>query len=145
MSNRFYPFFVKGNPQLRVFLPDYKMVMVKSKSKMPENVVAFKVDPRMTDWDIKNYLEKIYKVKVAAVNSHIYPGELYMSQKSLAKREDFKIAHVYLPIGQKFVWPNLFPKEEQETDIEEKKKIAAEVNKNRQVDPSQPNKPVWFI
>lgn len=47
MSSRLYPRYVYGNPQLRIFLPDFWMILVKP--KMPNsapNKVTFRVHPR---------------------------------------------------------------------------------------------------
>ena len=82
MSSRWYPIYQKGNPQLRVFLPNFWMKMVKPDynqygASTPSNkvIVIFKctklslklqaqfiVSSQMTKHDVKNYLEKIYQV-----------------------------------------------------------------------------------
>lgn len=140
MSTRFYPRFVKGNPQLRIFLPDWPLVMVKPKNrdKAPDNVVVFKTDPRMTDWDIKNYLEKIYKVPVASIRSSICSGRITLTpsrrrtiDQNIVKDNDYRIAHVTLPIGQTFSWPNLFPGEQIQKELSDYQKLVEEANKNR--------------
>ena len=47
MSTRLYPKYVLGNPQLRIFLPDFWMILVKNRSEhMAKNKVTFKVHPR---------------------------------------------------------------------------------------------------
>lgn len=144
MSTRFYPRFVKGNPQLRIFLPDYKMILVKAEKKMPDNVATFKVDPTMTDWDIKNYLEKIYKIQVKAVNSQIRAGEIYKLSDGVGKREDYKIAHVSMPIDQKFTWPNLFPEDKAKEEESERDNLIREALKDRDVDENNREVPRWF-
>lgn len=145
MSTRFYPRFVKGNPQLRIFLPDWKMILIKPKYKLPDNVVSFKVDPRMTDWDVKNYLEKIYKVEVAAVKSKILSGDLYATKSGLAKKDDYKICHVSMPVGQKFTWPNLFPNDQDKEDEKNRELVKKEITKEGPKGPHPPNAPSWFI
>lgn len=145
MSTRFYPRYVKGNPQLRIFLPDWKLIMVKPKEKLPENIVTFKTSPRMTDWDIKNYLEKIYKVQVASIQSRIWGGDLKRTKEGLAKWEDYKIAQVKLPIGQKFVWPDLFPQEKVKETLTDYERTLKEVNKGRTKDPNVQDIPSWFV
>lgn len=146
MSTRFYPRYVKGNPQLRVFLPDWKMVMVKRKKPMPENTVSFKVDPRMTDWDIKNYLEKIYKVQVAGIKSRIYAGDLHRTiGGGLAKRYDYKIADIHLPMGQKFTWPDLFPTEKVKETDEDMERARKQLSEDRMRDPTKEGIPSWFM
>lgn len=145
MSTRFYPRFVKGNPQLRIFLPDWKMIMIKPKEEMPNNVVSFKVDPRMTDWDIRNYLEKIYKVQVGSVNSSIFAGKLKPIREGLAKGDDYRIAHVTLPPGQTFTWPELFPKHKFEDIKRDYENNRKQLEQDRMRDPNVRNKPYWFM
>ena len=59
MSSRFYPLYSRGNPQLRIFLPNFWMKMVKKPNfKEPPNNITFQVSPEMTQLDVKNYLEK---------------------------------------------------------------------------------------
>lgn len=145
MSTRFYPRFVKGNPQLRIFLPDWKMVMLKPKKNMPENIVTFKTDPRMTDWDIKNYLEKIYKVQVAAVKSKIVSGDLVRIKEGLAKKEDYKISFVSLTLGQTFKWPDLFPEQKFKENMTDYEKTLKEISKDRTRDPNVQDVPSWFM
>lgn len=144
MSTRFYPRFVKGNPQLRIFLPDWKLIMVKPSERQPKNIVTFKTDCRMTDWDIKNYLEKIYKVQVAAIRSRIMSGNLHTSAAGLGKKEDYRLANVTLPTGHTFEWPDLFPKEKAEEESEDYEKTLKELTKSRIIDKDQKGLPTWF-
>ena len=61
-----YPLYRRGNPQLRIYLPNFWMKLLnpeKSYVRAPPNCVTFEVSPAMTKLDVKNYLEKIYKVK----------------------------------------------------------------------------------
>lgn len=120
--------------------------MVRHDPPLPANIISFKTDVRMTDWDIKNYLELIYGVNVSSVQSKIFAGPLKRVRDApgLTKAEDYKIARVKLPIGQTFEWPNLFPKLKQEQEKEEleitKKSITGpETNKSSQ------KVPQWFL
>lgn len=138
MSTRFYPRFVRGNPQLRIFLPDWPLILVKTKglNKVPDNVVTFKSDVRMTDWDVKNYLEKIYKVPVAGIKSKICCGDIRRSRDpkrpfDVIKDEDYRLTQVTLREGETFKWPDLFPEEVQKEELTEYKKLADELNKTR--------------
>lgn len=47
MSTRFYPIYQKGNPQLRVFLPNFWMKIVRPEWEQPQNVVTFAVSMEM--------------------------------------------------------------------------------------------------
>ncbi|KAG9510454.1 PRKCA-binding protein, partial [Fragariocoptes setiger] len=122
MSTRFYPRFVKGNPQLRIFLPDWTMTLIKQPN-LPDNVVAFRTDPRMTDWDVKNYLTKIYKINVADIKSKIYAGDISRApdKQYIIKADDYKIVQVTLPEGKSFKWPDLFPTERFKEELEDYK------------------------
>lgn len=71
-----YPLYQRGNPQLRIFLPNFWMKLLKPKQSQPRNMVQFMVSVEMTDHDVKNYLEKIYKVPVVDVRTQIFAGML---------------------------------------------------------------------
>ncbi|XP_063615174.1 large ribosomal subunit protein uL23m-like [Penaeus indicus] len=75
MSTRWYPLYRRGNPQLRVFLPNFYMKLIKPRDPQPKNVVQFEVSMQMTKFDIKNYLEKIYNVPVENVVTHVRMGK----------------------------------------------------------------------
>lgn len=51
------------------------MKLIKPRDPQPKNVVQFEVSMQMTKFDIKNYLEKIYKVPVENVVTHIRMGK----------------------------------------------------------------------
>lgn len=72
-----YPLYQHGNPQLRVFLPNFFMKLIKPKEPVAPNVVTFQVSPEMTKYDIRSYLEKIYNVEVENVITHNRMGEEY--------------------------------------------------------------------
>ena len=82
MSTRIYPIYQRGNPQLRIFLPNFWMKLVKSDTllRTAPNVAHFKVSPEMTKVDVKNYLEQIYKVPVVNVKTIIFSGKWQLSK-----------------------------------------------------------------
>ena len=100
MSSRFYPLYSRGNPQLRIFLPNFWMKMVKKTNfKEPPNNITFQVSPEMTQLDVKNYLEKIYKIPVLNVKTTNATGRTYYSpywkeSRELFKDDDIKYAFV---------------------------------------------------
>ena len=64
----------------------------------------------MTRKDVKNYLEKIYKVPVANVRNLNHMGKVRKNvfrPNELVKDPDYKIAYVTLAEGHKFEWPDL--------------------------------------
>ncbi|XP_057340655.1 39S ribosomal protein L23, mitochondrial [Microplitis mediator] len=120
MSSRWYPMFQKGNPQLRVFLPNFWMKLVRPQCPQADNQVEFHVSMGMTKYDVKNYLEKIYNVKVLDVRTRIKMGRFKKSldRGYIIKDDDIKVAYAILPKDQKFVFPDIF-------NVEEKKKNEA--------------------
>lgn len=84
-----YPLFQPGNPQLRVFLPNFWMKLIRSSSEDDPrppmtNRVQFIVSMEMTKHDVKNYLKKIYNVETIDIRTQIRMGKLNQTQnKSL--------------------------------------------------------------
>lgn len=99
----------------------------------------------MTDWDVKNYLEKIYKVPVAGVRSKIMAGPISQVPEGLAKGFDYKIVHITLPVGQTFEWPELFPEKKFKEEVSDMERTRRELEKGRTRNPSVPNAPGWFL
>ncbi|KAM7542744.1 hypothetical protein Aperf_G00000001478 [Anoplocephala perfoliata] len=95
-----YPKFTPGDPQLRMFLPPFWMKMLYPGEKCPKRLAVFKIHPQMTKFDVKQYLEKIYKVPVVGVRLKM----LYHDLPPLDTVEDIKYA-----IGSAF--PHLLPRE----------------------------------
>jgi len=75
----------------------------------PANKIQFIVSSEMSQGDVKNYLEKIYKVPVANVRTHNRMGATRQNQfkGNIIKDVDFKVAYVTLPDDYKFEWPDL--------------------------------------
>ncbi|XP_035825436.1 39S ribosomal protein L23, mitochondrial [Aplysia californica] len=70
-----YPVYWKGDPQRRLFLPLFWMKLIKPEQAVPKNEVHFETHPQMSHFDIKNYLEKVYKVPVLNVRTDVLRGE----------------------------------------------------------------------
>ncbi|XP_062511490.1 large ribosomal subunit protein uL23m-like [Corticium candelabrum] len=98
----------------RLFLPSWYIKLVRPGVDLPDNEVMFHVPLKMTKLDIRNYLEKIYDIRVAKVNTRIQLGKTRtivtkgVPQKK--KRPDVKVAYITLADGT-FRFPNLFSKE----------------------------------
>ncbi|KAK4306621.1 hypothetical protein Pmani_021572 [Petrolisthes manimaculis] len=149
MSTRFYPRYYLGNPQLRVFLPNFVMKLIKPPNPQPPNVVTFIVSTQMTKFDIQNYLEKIYKVPVASINTHIHMGEIKRSKVGgyLIKDDDYKIAYVTMPKTETFEFPDLYPSEKEEKmekEMEQIKLLQKDWSKKIQQHKHRPGMPSWF-
>ena len=70
-----YPLYQRGNPQLRVFLPNFWVKILKPEKKLPSNVVKFGCSMEMTNHDIKNYLTKIYDIPIVRMRVFIEQGD----------------------------------------------------------------------
>lgn len=98
MSSRWYPVYQRGCPQLRVFLPNFWLKLIKSTHEQPANVVQFACSMQMTKYDVKNYLEKIYNIPVVEVRMFISIGPTRRDKVKgyVTKDEDTKMAFITL-------------------------------------------------
>ncbi|ENN72417.1 39S ribosomal protein L23, mitochondrial [Dendroctonus ponderosae] len=148
MSTRWYPLYQQGGPQLRVFLPNFWMKLVRPTGEHPPNLVQFSCSMQMTKFDIKSYLEKIYNVKTVDVRTRIALGKTRKDPGKgyVVKDDDIKYAYVTLEKGESFEFPDLFPGAEEKMDEYEKSLRASKegftkyVEKNKQ----RPGMPGWF-
>jgi len=69
--------------------------------KEKHNQVAFRVDPGATKGDIKAAVERIFKAKVAAVNTVNITGKEKRLGKNIGRRSSWKKAIVTLKPGEK--------------------------------------------
>ncbi|XP_050316155.1 39S ribosomal protein L23, mitochondrial [Anthonomus grandis grandis] len=148
MSTRWYPIYQKGGPQLRVFLPNFWMKLVRPTERQPPNIVQFSCSMEMTRYDIRNYLEKIYNVKTVDIRTRIALGKTRRDHKkgNIIKDDDIKYAYVTLPKGEEFTFPDVFPKrDEEKQEYENSLKQSKEgfrdyLDKNK----NRPGMPGWF-
>ncbi|XP_050349747.1 probable 39S ribosomal protein L23, mitochondrial [Nymphalis io] len=148
MSTRWYPIYQKGNPQLRVFLPNFWMKLVRSEGKQQPNKVTFHCSMEMTKHDVKNYIEKIYNVPVVNVNTRIAMGKFRkdIGKGYVVKDDDVKFAYVTLPKTMKFDFPNIFEKKKGDGDDdmksldEAKKSFKNYIERNK----DRSDVPSWF-
>ncbi|CAG9818270.1 unnamed protein product [Phaedon cochleariae] len=150
MSTRWYPIYQKGGPQLRVFLPNFWMKLVKPTQDQPPNIVQFACSMEMTKHDVKNYLEKIYNIKCVDVRTRIHmpktrrdPGKGYV-----IKDEDTKYAYVTMPKEESFKFPDLFETETKEKIVEDHDKAMKQAKEGFQdflkKNKDRANMPGWF-
>ncbi|KAG5324347.1 RM23 protein, partial [Acromyrmex heyeri] len=140
-----YPIYQRGNPQLRVFLPNFWMKLIKAPTDQLPNIVQFHCSMKMSKYDIKNYLEKIYNINVVEVRTRIAMGRFKRDQlqHSVIKEDDRKLAYVVLPKDQSFVFPDMFKNVKDDIDKE-----TIDIAKKDMQDFLGPNKapglPGWF-
>nr|XP_061812404.1 large ribosomal subunit protein uL23m-like [Nerophis lumbriciformis] len=147
-----YPFYQLGNPQLRLFRPNWFLTLVRPGREQPPDTVQFRVPMVMTKYDIKNYLEKIYNVPVAEVRTRIQFGSNkkrnHLNQR--VKIPDYKVAYVQLAEKQTFSFPDIFPgagsaSAPAEGHLEEMQEKLMEDEKQRQkADPRRGGVSDWF-
>ena len=135
MSTRWYPIYQRGNPQLRVFMPNFWMKLVKERKDVqtPPNHLKFIVSSEMTKLDVKQYLEKIYKVPVMDVKTRNQSGPSWQNvlkraidkKYELYKEDDFKVAYVIMPKDYKFEFPDVTARSA--SDVKQEKEAEGEV------------------
>uniref|UniRef100_A0A8C0Z6G3 Large ribosomal subunit protein uL23m n=1 Tax=Canis lupus familiaris TaxID=9615 RepID=A0A8C0Z6G3_CANLF len=109
--NVLYPLYQLGNPQLRIFRTNFFIQLVRPGTAQPEDTVQFRIPMEMTRVDLRNYLERIYNVPVAAVRTRVQHGSNRKRdyRNVRVKKPDYKVAYVQLAHGQTFTFPDLFP------------------------------------
>ncbi|XP_051549026.1 39S ribosomal protein L23, mitochondrial-like [Myxocyprinus asiaticus] len=146
-----YPLYQLDNPQLRIFRPTFNLTLVRPGKEQPPDTVQFRIPLEMTKCDVRNYLEKIYSVPVAAVCTRIQ----YCTNKKRnhlnqwVRRPDYKVAYVSCAhCGQTFQFPDIFPekdKKHEEGSIEEMQEKFMEDERQRQKpDPRRGGVTEWF-
>uniref|UniRef100_A0A8B9SGZ6 Large ribosomal subunit protein uL23m n=1 Tax=Anas platyrhynchos TaxID=8839 RepID=A0A8B9SGZ6_ANAPL len=102
----------------------------------------------MTKVDIKNYLEKIYNVPVAAVRTRIQYGanNKRNHKNQRVKTPDYKVAYVQL--DKPFSFPTCFQRknktEEAQSFDDFRKKYLEKEQKIQKGDPRRGGVPDWF-
>ncbi|XP_072826644.1 large ribosomal subunit protein uL23m [Vicugna pacos] len=149
--NVLYPLYQLGNPQLRVFRTNFFIRLVRPGTAQPEDTVQFRIPMEMTRVDLRNYLERIYNVPVAAVRTRIQHGSNRKRdhRNIRVKKPDYKVAYVQLAHGQTFTFPDLFPEkkspEGSSGDHDDIRDQLLEDQRQRQIpDPRRGGVPSWF-
>lgn len=77
------------------------VISEKSNMELGNNHYTFMVADKATKVDVRNAVEKLYKVKVAKVNTTIVKGKERRIGKFIGKMPNWKKAVVFLKEGQK--------------------------------------------
>jgi len=109
-------------------------------------MVHFHVSNEMTEYDVRNYLTKIYKLPVVAVKVELKNGNVVRSQKGfILKEDDYKVAYVQMEKNFKFNFPDI-PKipgrDIYDKTVERNKKANEELQEKY---PYRPGLPNWFL
>ncbi|XP_008576873.1 PREDICTED: 39S ribosomal protein L23, mitochondrial [Galeopterus variegatus] len=152
-SGEAYPLYQLGGPQLRVFRTNFFIQLVRPGTEQPEDTVQFRIPMEMTRVDLRNYLERIYNVPVAAVRTRVQHGSGRKRdyRNVRIKKPDYKVAYVQLAHGQTFTFPDLFPEKEQSCEggsAHDAQSMLLEQEQQRQQqrhgDPRRGGIPDWF-
>jgi len=108
-----FPLHYEGAPQRRLYMPEWYLTLVKPDEEMPKNYVRFHIPADMTKYDLKEYLSKIYDVKILSITLETVGYQKY-AQPTPWKKEGFEwklfdpyhVAHIYLANGETFEFPN---------------------------------------
>ena len=80
------------------------LITEKSEEKRAlERTLCFRVHPAATKIDIKNAIQKIFKVKVEGVRTTNYIGKVRTRGRSKGRRPSWKKAYVKLREGERMV------------------------------------------
>ncbi|XP_048215869.1 39S ribosomal protein L23, mitochondrial [Perognathus longimembris pacificus] len=144
--NVLYPLYQLGGPQLRVFRTNFFIQLVRPGTAQPEDTVQFRIPMEMTRTDLKNYLERIYSVPVAAVRTRVQHGSNRKRdyRNVRIKKPDYKVAYVQLAHGQTFEFPDLFPAKEQSPAEEGLSGLPEAAAPRQSSDPRRGGVPSWF-
>ena len=61
-----------------IYFPEIALTLVRRvTSKLPYNHFLFRTDAKWTKTELREYLQKLYNVKVAGISTYISPGLLH--------------------------------------------------------------------
>ena len=87
-------------PQRIVYLPDLSSTLVRRvTSRLPFNHYLFRTNPSTTKHEVKEYLEKVYNVKVAKITTSVSLGKIRRAPgkaKMFRRLKDYKRVMVRL-------------------------------------------------
>ncbi|XP_048952284.1 large ribosomal subunit protein uL23m isoform X7 [Canis lupus baileyi] len=104
----------------------------------------------MTRVDLRNYLERIYNVPVAAVRTRVQHGSNRKRdyRNVRVKKPDYKVAYVQLAHGQTFTFPDLFPEKKSPDgspgDDDIRDQLLEDQRRRQTRDPRRGGVPDWF-
>ncbi|XP_025307640.1 large ribosomal subunit protein uL23m isoform X2 [Canis lupus baileyi] len=150
LGGPWYPLYQLGNPQLRIFRTNFFIQLVRPGTAQPEDTVQFRIPMEMTRVDLRNYLERIYNVPVAAVRTRVQHGSNRKRdyRNVRVKKPDYKVAYVQLAHGQTFTFPDLFPEKKSPDgspgDDDIRDQLLEDQRRRQTRDPRRGGVPDWF-
>lgn len=121
--------------------------MVQHRNELPKDTVKFECHWQMSSSDVKEYLEKLYKVPVADIRMEIEKGG-YMKHPKVPGRlsppeEERKFAYVQLK-DQQFVFPDIFEKRKANSMDNEIKTLQNLQNRQKNKEMPRLDIGTWF-
>ena len=72
-------------------------------AKDERRTLCFEVDPRATKTEVKEAVQKLFKVKVESVRTANFGGKMRRRGRTIGFRRDWKKAYVKLQAGEKMI------------------------------------------
>ena len=120
------PLWNPGDSRPLLFLPMYWLKLVEPEKPIRKDFVKFECHLQMTANDVREYLEKLYKVDVLDVRINITKGQYMKHPKKFSAlsppMEDQKYAFVQLKEGE-FTFPKIFEENAVNIDEADRKKL----------------------
>ncbi|PAA79948.1 hypothetical protein BOX15_Mlig028602g2 [Macrostomum lignano] len=134
-----YPVYQPGDPQVRLYMPNYWMKLVRPRFPLPPGVLKFEVQPQMSADEVRQMLEKLYGVRLlhaqvhpvegAPESDHAHPSRMVFSPYTMKPQPlDLyrKVAYVFLAEEYRdFQFPDLFEKRRPSGSDEFRKLMAS--------------------
>ena len=98
----------------------------------------------MTEYDARNYLEKIYNLPIKSLKSVIRCGKIRSFMGELDKVEDdYRMVYVTLPIGCEFRFPDIEQAQLKNEEDQDREKMVDKISDRKEVN-LRADVPNWF-
>jgi large subunit ribosomal protein L23 len=94
--------FVAGSP---LYFPNLSFRLIRA--NLPPHQACFIVPPHLNKFDIKNYLESCYQIKVADVKTMIRLGTMERDPQTGKQRKTADYKKAIVTMEEDFYWPPL--------------------------------------
>ncbi|CAF0783876.1 unnamed protein product [Adineta ricciae] len=144
-----YPKWQPGDPTHRIFFPQFWMRIVRPEENRPlrHNVVRFECHIEMTKNDIKQYLEKLYKIETLDITTIIKQGKENrhpVSSEIIDPDPDRKFAYVFLK-NETFTYPDIWRGQKPSDEfVKDERRMQTANEKQKATNLYRPGLSTWF-
>ncbi|CAF1538696.1 unnamed protein product [Adineta ricciae] len=144
-----YPKWQPGDPKHRIFFPQFWMRIVRPEENRPlrPNVVRFECHIEMTKNDIKQYLEKLYKIETLDITTIIKQGKENrhpVSSEIIDPDPDRKFAYVFLK-NETFTYPDIWRGQKPSDElVKDERRMQTASEKQKATNLYRPGLSTWF-